>query len=173
MEYWIFWGVGILLVVGAVLILGAPPPVQLPYKVVIENIDPIGKDEVVYIRNRGDEAVDLSGWKLTTPPHFKFSFPSGCLLPAGAVLKIHSGPGSKIHKKLLEEEPVCRPNGDLLWTLQYVWCDQNGDTAYLYNEQGQLVDRYEYGAGWHRSLFVPCNRAGDEPTESCPSCQNE
>jgi hypothetical protein len=161
-EYWIFWGVAVLLVLGAVLILGAPPPVQLPYKVVITKIEPIGDDEVVYIRNEGKEIVDLSDWRLTTPPFYEFKFPKGCLLAPGAILKIHSGPGSTIHKPFLRDEPPCRPNGDLLWSLQHIWCDQNGDTAYLWDSKGNQVDKFEYGAGWHESPFVPCNRAGEE-----------
>jgi hypothetical protein len=161
MEQWIFWGVGILLVIGAVLLLGAPPPVELPYNIVITEIDPTGDDEIVWIKNPGEEPVDLSGWQLYTPPRFEFTFPEGCLLAPGASLKVHSGPGSKIHKPFLKDAPVCRPNGDLLWTPHYVWCDQNGDTAYLYDTEGNLVDRYVYGGGWHVSPFVPCDRAGE------------
>lgn len=161
MEEWIFWAVGILLVVGTALILGAPPPLELPYKVVITEIDPIGDDEVITIRNAGDEPVDLSGWRLATPPRYEFAFPQGCLLPPGARLKVHSGPGSSIHRRLLANDPVCRPNGDLLWSLHHIWCDQNGDTAYLYDAQGNLVNKYVYGAGYHESPFVPCDRAGE------------
>lgn len=161
MAYWLFWGITVLLAIGAMLILGAPQPVELPYKVVIAEIQPIGDDEVVYIQNQGDEPVDLTGWKLTTPPNFEFRFPEGCLLPPGATLKIHSGPGAKIHRPFLADKPLCRPNGDLLWTTQYVWCDQNGDTAYLWDSEGHQVDKYEYGAGWHKSLYFPCNRGGE------------
>jgi len=163
MEHWIFWGVAVLLVIGAVAIIGAPPPVELPYDVEITDIKPTGDDEIVWIKNLGDEPVDLSGWRLTTPPQFEFIFPEGCQLAPGARLKIHSGPGAKIHKPFLKDAPVCRPNGDLLWTPHHIWCDQNGDTAFLYDAKGNLIDRYDYGAGWHVDVDVPCDRDGSAP----------
>jgi len=164
MEHWIFWGIGILFVVSAVLILGAPSGAS-SYEVVITEIEPIGDDEIVWIKNLGDEPVDLSGWQLYTPPHYRFTFPQGCVLPPGAGLKIHSGPRPKIFKRPGTPDRgggVCYPGVDLLWTLQHVWCDQNGDTAYLFDAEGDLISKYEYGAGWHRSPYVPCNRSGSE-----------
>lgn len=161
MEHWIFWGVGIALVLGLVLILGAPPKVELPYRVEIVKFEPVGKDEVVTLKNLGKEAVDLSGWRLVAAAGFEFRFPQGCLLPAGARLKVHSGPLAEVHTPFLGEAKVCPPNGDVLWTLEHIWCDQNGDTALLYDSAGRLVDRYDYGAGWHESPYVPCDRAGE------------
>jgi len=167
MEHWIFWGIGVLLVVGMVLILGAPSDVRSSYEVVITKIKPVGDDEIVWIKNLGDEPVDLSGWQLYTPPYYRFTFPQGCILAPGAELKLHSGPQPKIFRRSPSREgEVCYPGVDLLWTLQHVWCDQNGDTAYLYDSQGNLVDKYEYGAGWHVSSFVPCDRAGEEERTS-------
>ena len=161
MEQWIFWGIGILLVIGAVLILGAPPQVELPYKVEIATLEPTGGDEVIVIKNVGEEPVDLSGWRLHGAPSYDFTFPEGCLLAPGAKLRIHSGPMPRLGKPPRKGESVCRPNGDLLWTPLHVWCDRNGNTAYLYDAQGNLVDKYVWGAGYHESPFVPCDRAGE------------
>lgn len=160
MEHWVFWAVGVLLVLGAVLVLGTPPKVELPYRVEILKIEPIGQDEVVILKNLGKERVDLSGWQLIAPAGFEFRFPQGCSLPAGARLKIHSGPLAEVHTPFLGQAQVCPPDGDVLWTLVHVWCDQNGDTALLYDAQGRFVHRYDYGGGWHESPYVPCDREG-------------
>jgi hypothetical protein len=161
MEHWLFWGVGILLVLGAVLLLGGPGKVALPYRVEIVKFEPIGSDEIVTIKNLGKEAVDLSGWRLVAVAGFEFKFPQGCSLPAGASLKIHSGPLAAIHRPFLGEAQLCPPNGDLLWTPEHIWCDQNGDTALLYDARGRLVHKYDYGIGYHESLYFPCDRAGE------------
>lgn len=59
---------------------------------------------------------------------------------------------------------------DLFWTLNYVWCDANGDSAYLYDAQGNPVDRYEYGGAWHESPVVPCAPGGWRWREPCDRC---
>lgn len=163
MEEIIFWAIGVLLVVGAMVFLGTPANSPPPYEVVIEEIRFWTDDEVVAIRNNDDEEVDLSGWMLVTPhdDRASFTFPNGCILPPGAAIKIHSGPKSSIHSKFLGKEEVCRPNGDLLWRLHHVWCDWNGDTAYLFDNEGRKIDEYKYGGGWHKSPYVPCNPGGE------------
>jgi hypothetical protein len=164
MEEIIFWVIGVLLVVGVVVFLGAPANSPPPYKVVIEEILFWTDDEVVIIRNKDTKEINLSGWRLVThhDDRASFTFPDGCILLPGAAIKIHSGPESSIHSKFLAKEEVCRPNGDLLWTLHHIWCDQNGDTAYLFDSEGRKIDEYKYGGGWHPDPDIPCNASGEE-----------
>lgn len=151
---------GIALVVLVWLFIGMQEGPQSPFRgmVVIREIKPAGKDEMVTIVNQSEEEIDLAGWLLVTKPIYEYQFPPSCNLKPGQGVRVHSGPGSFGSKQ-------CKPDStslyrDLIWTHHYVWCNQNGDTALLYDQNGERVDKYEYGAGWHRSRFVPCNREG-------------
>ncbi len=87
--------------------------------------------EWIAFENEGSENVDLSGFSLKDGANHIYAFPSVNLAP-GAVLKLHSGQG--------------RDGGGMLyWGLaeDAVW-NNTGDSAYLRDTQGKLVDYYSY-----------------------------
>jgi len=158
----------ILLVItlGSWILLGPKPPDENAphYAVHIVQIRQYSSDEMVAIANQGQEPVDISGWTLwahqvNTPNGVAYHFPESCVLNGFHMIRIHSGPDALSHSgvKCTGKTP------DLYWTIDHVWCDANGDSAYLYDAQTpsqRLVDRFEYGAGWHLSAVVPCAPGG-------------
>jgi hypothetical protein len=99
-------------------------------------------DEYVVLKNIGDEPVNLEGWMLMdetghrryeknrTSSHI-FVFPNFILRP-GAIVTVHSGKGTNNAT-------------DLYWgSKSPIWNNQ-GDRAYLYNNNGSLVDQ----CSWH------------------------
>ncbi|NJE06186.1 lamin tail domain-containing protein [Thermococcus sp. M36] len=101
-------------------------------KVVISYVDynPPGSDvsgEYVLITNEGSADVDMGGWKLMDESNHVYTFPAGFILKAGASVKVHTGEGTDTET-------------DLYWgRKQAVW-NNDGDTAYLYDAEGNLVD---------------------------------
>lgn len=93
--------------------------------------NPPGDDvlgEYVLIKNEGLTDVDMSGWQLKDEQNHVYTFPNGFILKAGASVKVHTGPGNDT-------------DTDLYWgRRQAVW-NNNGDTAYLYDAEGHLVDK--------------------------------
>ncbi len=77
--------IGVSLVILVWLLVGMQQGPQSPYggKVVITNIKPSGDDEVVTIENKGQENLDLTGWKLVTKPIYEYRFPKRCILYPG------------------------------------------------------------------------------------------
>jgi hypothetical protein len=158
-------GVVLLAVALGIWYLLGPQPVEKDqYAVRIIDIREYSTDEMVSIANQGQQPVDISGWTLWahlvgTPIGIAYHFPDGCIMNVGQIVRVHSGPDA-----LSNSGVKCQgKTPDLYWTIQYVWCDANGDTAYLYDAQTpsqKLVDRYEYGAGWHLSAVVPCLPGG-------------
>ena len=147
-------------------LLGPKPPEENAphYSVHIVSIREYGRDEMISIANQGEEPVDLSGWTLWAhrPDQrvgIAYRFPDGCMLGSSQMVRVHSG-----LKALGNSGIACRgKTPDLYWTIDYVWCNANGDSAYLYDAQTpsrNLVDRFEYGAGWHLSAVVPCAPGG-------------
>ena len=88
-------------------------------------------DEYFALQNRGDAAVDLSGWSVANERGWTFVFPAGFTLPPGAVVYVHSGAGS---------------NSDtiLYWhAAEPVW-NNTSDIAILRNAAGLIVEVYPY-----------------------------
>jgi micrococcal nuclease len=87
--------------------------------------------EWIVFENEGSDAIDLSGFSLKDAANHIYTFPSTSLEP-GAELKLHSGQGPDT-------------NGTLFWGLSgdAVWSN-SGDSAYLRDPQGRLVDHYTY-----------------------------
>lgn len=85
-------------------------------------------DEWVRIANRGDAAVDLSGWVLkdTSATH-RYPFPEGFVLDAGTSVTVRTGCGTD-------------SAADLHWCNQgsAVW-NNSGDTAFLLDPAGNIV----------------------------------
>lgn len=89
------------------------------------------KDEYVRIRNQGTASQNMSGWKLKDEANHTYYFPNITLNPDDSV-RIHSGP-----------DAYSNPPTDYLWTTAYIW-NNDGDTGYLYDATGNLVDTYHY-----------------------------
>ena len=88
-------------------------------------------DEFVEIENVGDQAVDLHDWLLKDQGNHRFDFPSFTLQP-GQVCRIYTN----------EDHPEsCGFSFDQITSA--VW-NNGGDCAYLYTQDGALVDDYCY-----------------------------
>lgn len=108
----------------------APPPlptetapVALGSRVVIIAVDK--REEYVDIQNLGDQAQDLSGWRLVSEKGNQSCSLAGSLAP-GAVLRIWAMTGDGGYS--------CG-NGSEIWN------NSQSDPAVLYNDQGQEVSR--------------------------------
>ena len=114
---------------------GATESVPQYHEVVISyvNYNPPGNDlegegEYVVIENIGISDVDMTGWQLRDAADHTYTFPNGFVLKAGAEVRVHTGSGTDTET-------------DLYWgRRQAVW-NNNGDTAYLYDAEGNLVDK--------------------------------
>ncbi len=85
--------------------------------------------EYVVIRNCGNTTVNMNGWTLEDKAGHTFTFPNITLHPNETVT-VHSGEG-------VDRDHV------LYWGDGAIW-NNNGDTAYLYDSRGRLVDTYTY-----------------------------
>ncbi|MCR4404753.1 MAG: lamin tail domain-containing protein [Candidatus Acetothermia bacterium] len=122
-------------------------------EVMIAAIKQWSDDEVVYILNRGDEEVDLeAGWKLSdgsgSPRNtldFGQELAGQCILPAGGLLRVHSGPVSTGRGG---EHTACGEQIiDFHWTGHKIW-DNGKDEAWLYRPDGTVAYRYSYPLDW-------------------------
>ncbi|MHC1597921.1 MAG: lamin tail domain-containing protein [Methermicoccaceae archaeon] len=87
-------------------------------------------DEYVVISNSGDTPVNLEGWKLKDKARHTYTF-YDVTLQAGATIKVHTGSGADT-------------GTDLYWERSSAVWNNDHDTACLYNEEGELVDSYEW-----------------------------
>ena len=120
---------------------GLEVPTSAPAKIVIDQAcsqpDPAGDDnrvladEFICFVNRGDAPVDLKGWLVHDEGrNSEYTFRALTLAP-GATVKLHTGKNS---------------NGpeDVYWGKnQAVW-NNDGDTVYLYDATGAMVDQWKY-----------------------------
>ena len=88
--------------------------------------------EYVELFNTGDEAVNLSGWKLADG--IKFEFPAGTLIKSGGYLVVAR------KKDLLKEFYQVDAIGEYRKSLS-----NNGETIKLLNKDGRLVEEMTYG----------------------------
>ena len=87
-------------------------------------------DEYVVVKNVGTTTINLKDWKLKDEAGNTYVFPDFTLEPGQAVT-LHTGSG-------VDNET------DLYWgSNRPVW-DNGGDTAYLLNPEGIVVDSYEW-----------------------------
>ena len=106
--------------------------------IVIENVhyDAAGNDwdnlndEYVVIRNTGTSDVDLAGWKLKDEVDHTYTFPS-FTLKAEQMVTVYTGSGTNTQSSLYWG------SGSPIWT-------NDGDTACLYSQTAELVDRYSW-----------------------------
>ena len=86
-------------------------------------------DEWVEVTNRGPGAADLTGWSIEDEgANHRLSFPSGFGLDEQATVRIRSGCGTPTDTELF----WCN-SGSAVW-------NNNGDTAFLFDAEGELVD---------------------------------
>ncbi|OGF55672.1 MAG: hypothetical protein A2Z21_01585 [Candidatus Fraserbacteria bacterium RBG_16_55_9] len=109
-----------------------------------------GDEEIAYIVNRGNQPIDIGqGWEIRDSTEsernrLKFNTITGqpCLLPAGGLLRIHSGSGIKEEQRKTST-PCNQSEIDIYWTGNTIW-DNDGDKARLFNPEGTLVYEYVY-----------------------------
>lgn len=117
-----------------------------------------GDVEEVYLINRGGKAIELSaGWMLMDETAhakwvaggesrnlipFQGAFAGGCTLPPGGVLVIRTGPGiPESERKRLQG---CGTGQVILNWFGYKMWNTEGDTAYLYGPDGELICSFRY-----------------------------
>ncbi|WP_309221854.1 lamin tail domain-containing protein [Halorussus sp. MSC15.2] len=88
-------------------------------------------DERVQIKNTGSGELDLSGYTLVDEAGNSYTFPSGFTLASGASVWVHSGSGSD------DADDLYAAFGHEIW-------NDYGDTAHLYDENGNEVDSRSY-----------------------------
>ena len=105
-----------------------PLPSPTPYRVYISDLDLV--DEYVKITNSGTSPVAMTGWKITDDGEkHTYVFPQ-FILEAGGIVTLYTGVGNDT-------------STELYWGLKsHVW-NNEGDTAWLYDADGELVDRME------------------------------
>jgi competence protein ComEC len=87
-------------------------------------------DEYVLIENMGGTQQDLSRWTLQDEKAHIYNFPQ-FELDAGASVKVWTKAGKDTSEDLYWNRGAC------------VW-HNDGDTAFLKDEEGQLIDEYTY-----------------------------
>ena len=93
----------------------------------------IREREYVEIENQGGSPQDMTGWTLTDQARTDtFTFPDEFTLQPGASVQVWSRTGNNTPDRLYWDTPELP-----------IW-DVGGDTAYLYNRNGELVDTYSY-----------------------------
>ena len=114
----------------------APTPTQKGVLIAYVNYDAPGNDnynpngEYVVIRNYGADPVNLIGWKLRDEAGHTYIFPD-YTLESGETVYVHSGKGTD-------------SDGRLYWGSSHAIWNNGGDTAYLYDSTGKLVDSYSW-----------------------------
>jgi len=90
--------------------------------------------EWVRITNHRKSSVNLTDWSVRDKTGYRYTFPEGFTLKAGASVTLHTGSGSDTKKDLY---------WDMTW---YVW-NNTGDTATLLQPSGQKQDSCKWGNG--------------------------
>jgi len=109
---------------------------EIKLKIIFINYDAPGNDhenlngEWVEIKNLGNDDVNLKDFKLKDTANHEFIFPDFVLSP-NSIVKIYSGCGTNTDDSLY----WCSTNA--LW-------NNDTDTAFLYDSQGNLIDSYKY-----------------------------
>lgn len=102
--------------------------------------------EYVRIANVSAQSLDVSGYSIADRDGHRYEFPSAQLRP-GYVLTLVTGEG---RDRRDHAGPVT-----LYWRRRAgVWNDR-GDTAYLRDPRGEVVDRFEYKAATRRERLHP------------------
>ncbi|MCT4662438.1 MAG: lamin tail domain-containing protein [Tissierellales bacterium] len=101
-------------------------------KIVIEKID--RKEDLVYIKNYGDESVELTDWYLKSENGGeKYVFGKGKLIRPNERIVIRS----HVSKNFSDSNV-------LNWTNLEIWDDDGPDMGKLYDSHGNLISQYPY-----------------------------
>lgn len=87
-------------------------------------------DEYLILGNKGDAPLDITDWTITDEANHQYTFPLFVLNPEAMVI-IYSGSGQNT------EDSLYWGNQGAIW-------NNDGDTFYLRNEEGELIFFYEY-----------------------------
>jgi len=86
--------------------------------------------EYVTIENVGKTSIDISGWiVISVKGQQRFTFPDGYVLEAGQQCKLTSGD--------------LKGTADFTMANTTIWNNSSSDPAELYNNSGDLIDRYD------------------------------
>ena len=88
-------------------------------------------DECICFTSRDMRAADMTGWSVMDAVKHRYVFPEFKLAP-GASVKVHTGRGANSAT-------------DLYWGRRGVVWNNKGDTVYLHDSAGNLIDEYSYG----------------------------
>lgn len=89
-------------------------------------------DEYVIISNNGNTSINLTGYTLSDEANHTFVFPDFVLESRGLVT-IHTGSGNNT-------------DDELYWGSEYPIWNNDHDTAYLRDAEGELLDTYTWGS---------------------------
>ncbi len=92
--------------------------------------------EFIEFYNKGDSAVDMSGWEITDG--VRFDFPSGTMIPPGGYVVVAADAQWCVDNY----ENVTTPMGDFEGGLS-----NQGETIRVVDANGNLVDQVDYGVG--------------------------
>lgn len=101
-------------------------------RVRITDID--ARAEIVTIRNSGSQEASMGGWTLRDLIERKshvFTFPEGFSLKPSSEVRVHKGSGPSSDK-------------DLYWNNNLNIWNNDHDTAFLKDSNGELIDEFEY-----------------------------
>ena len=88
-------------------------------------------DEYVVLKNIETTPIDVTGYRLTDEANHTYYFPENFIVEPQTIIKIHTGHGNNTQE-------------DLYWNNDYPIWNNNGDTAYLWNNEGILIDTYTW-----------------------------
>jgi hypothetical protein len=115
--------------------------------------------EWVQVSNQGTTAVNMQGWKITDEgAKHTYSFPY-YVLNSGSTVTLYTGIGTD--------------NGNILfWNSgSFIW-NNDGDTAYLYNDQGQLVSTKTGTSSTTASTTSTTATAASATTSTAPTTES-
>jgi endonuclease YncB( thermonuclease family) len=102
--------------------------------------------EFVRIANIADRSLDVSGYSIADRDGHRYEFPSAQLRP-GHVLTLVTGEGQDRRDQV--------GSVTLYWNRRAGAWNDRGDTAYLRDPKGEVVDRFEYKMGTRRERLHP------------------
>ena len=97
-------------------------------------------DELVVFRNRGDEPLSLSEWRVTDAAGHEYVFPDGFTLAAGGTVTLYTGTGTDTEGNTSEGVS----DAVLYWGATSAIWNNGGDTITVYDETGGVAVERTY-----------------------------
>ena len=109
-------------------------PTPVPGVVILDIVyaPSIALDEYVLIENSGNNSVDMEGWWIKADSGAKYDFPDNFSLGSDKAVKVWTKVGQDT-------------SSNLYWDRTEEAWNNNGDTGYLKDKDGDLVDSFTYG----------------------------